>query len=169
MKKMIIALMAVLMTVGVASAQNYMVVDSEKVFKSIADYNNALAQIETLATEYQKVVDEKFKEVEQLYNTYMQQRASLSQSSQQQYEQLILQKEAEATEYQESLFGTDGTLMNKRLELIQPIQERVFNAIESFSKQYGYDLVIDISANPTILYYSSKVDFTDRIIEALKN
>lgn len=169
MKKMIIALMAVLMTVGVASAQNYMVVDSEKVFKSIADYNNALAQIEALATEYQKVVDEKFKEVEQLYNTYMQQRASLSQSSQQQYEQLILQKEAEATEYQESLFGTDGTLMNKRLELIQPIQERVFNAIESFSKQYGYDLVIDISANPTILYYSSKVDFTDRIIEALKN
>lgn len=169
MKKMIIALMAVLMTVGVASAQNYMVVDSEKVFKSIADYNNALAQIEALATEYQKAVDEKFKEVEQLYNTYMQQRASLSQSSQQQYEQLILQKEAEATEYQESLFGTDGTLMNKRLELIQPIQERVFNAIESFSKQYGYDLVIDISANPTILYYSSKVDFTDRIIEALKN
>ena len=169
MKKMIIALMAVFMTVGVASAQNYMVVDSEKVFKSIADYNNALAQIEALATEYQKAVDEKFKEVEQLYNTYMQQRASLSQSSQQQYEQLILQKEAEATEYQESLFGTDGTLMNKRLELIQPIQERVFNAIESFSKQYGYDLVIDISANPTILYYSSKVDFTDRIIEALKN
>ena len=169
MKKMIIALMAVLMTVGVASAQNYMVVDSEKVFKSIADYNNALAQIEALATEYQKAVDEKFKEVEQLYNTYMQQRASLSQSSQQQYEQLILQKEAEATEYQESLFGTDGTLMNKRIELIQPIQERVFNAIESFSKQYGYDLVIDISANPTILYYSSKVDFTDRIIEALKN
>ena len=169
MKKMIIALMAVFMTEGVASAQNYMGVDSEKVFKSIADYNNALAQIEALATEYQKVVDEKFKEVEQLYNTYMQQRASLSQSSQQQYEQLILQKEAEATEYQESLFGTDGTLMNKRLELIQPIQERVFNAIESFSKQYGYDLVIDISANPTILYYSSKVDFTDRIIEALKN
>lgn len=98
----------------------------------------------------------------------MQQRSSLSMSAQQQYEQLILQKEAEATEYQESLFGTDGTLMNKRLELIQPIQERVFNTIESFSKQYGYDLVIDISANPTILYYSTKVDFTDRIIEALK-
>ena len=157
------------MCMGVASAQNYMVVDSEKVFKSLDAYNSALEQIETLSAQYQQSVDARFKEVENMYNTYMQQRASLSQSSQQQYEQLILQKEAEATEYQESLFGTDGTLMNKRLELIQPIQERVFNAIESFSKQYGYDLVIDISANPTILYYSSKVDFTDRIIEALKN
>lgn len=168
MKKMIIALMAVVMSVGVASAQNYMVIDSEKVFKSIAAYNEALEDIEKLATQYQDAVDKKFAEVENLYNSYMQQRSSLSMSAQQQYEQLILQKEAEATEYQESLFGTDGTLMNKRLELIQPIQERVFNTIESFSKQYGYDLVIDISANPTILYYSTKVDFTDRIIEALK-
>lgn len=168
MKKMIIALIAVVMSVGVASAQNYMVIDSEKVFKSVAAYNEALEDIEKLATQYQDAVDKKFAEVENLYNSYMQQRSSLSMSAQQQYEQLILQKEAEATEYQESLFGTDGTLMNKRLELIQPIQERVFNTIESFSKQYGYDLVIDISANPTILYYSTKVDFTDRIIEALK-
>ena len=168
MKRLILALMAVVMTVGAASAQNYMVVNSEKVFKSISEYNKALEDIEALATEYQKAVDAKFAEVEKLYNSYMQQRASLSQSSQQQYEQLILQREAEATEYQESLFGTDGELMKRRLSAIEPIQKRVFSTIESFSKQYGYDLVIDISANPTILYYSTKVDFTERIIEALK-
>ena len=165
---MIIALLAVIMTAGIASAQNYMVVDSEKVFKSIESYNKALEDIEKLATEYQKAVDAKFAEVETLYNNYMQQRSSLSASTQQQYEQLILQREAEATEYQESLFGTEGELMKRRLELIQPIQKRVFSTIESFSKQYGYDLVIDIAANPTILYYSQKVDFTSRIIEALK-
>jgi outer membrane protein len=58
--------------------------------------------------------------------------------------------------------------MKKRMELIQPIQKRVFETLESFAKQYGYDLIIDIAANPTVLYYSTKVDFTDRIIEALK-
>lgn len=168
MKRVILALMAVMMTAGICSAQNYMVIDSEKVFKSISEYNNALESLETLAEDYQERVDAKFAEVENLYNSYMQRRASLSESARQQQEQLILQKEAEATEYQESLFGTDGELMQKRLELIQPIQQRVFSVIESFSKQYGYDLVIDISANPTILYYSTKVDFTDRIIEALK-
>lgn len=168
MRKIIIALMAVMMTSVIASAQNYMVVDSEKVFKSIAAYNDALEQIEKLATQYQKEVDAKFANVEKMYNSYMQQRASLSVSAQQQQEQLILQREAEATEYQESIFGTDGELMKKRINLIQPIQQRVFATIESFSKQYGYDLVIDISANPTVLYYSTKVDFTERIIEALK-
>ena len=168
MKKMILTLVLAVMTAGFASAQNYMVVDSEKVFKSIKAYTTALDDIETLAGQYQQQVDAKFQEVEQLYNNYMQQRASLSETYRQQYEQLILQKEAEATEYQESLFGTEGELMKKRMELIQPIQERVFNMIDRFAKQYGYDLVIDISANPTVLYYSSKIDYTESIISALK-
>lgn len=156
------------MTVGFASAQNYMVIDSEKVFKSLSTYTSALDSIDKLAEQYQQQVDKKFQQVEQLYNSYMQQRASLSEGARQQYEQMILQKESEATEYQESLFGTEGELMKRRMELIQPIQERVFGVIESFAKEYGYDMVIDISANPTILYYSTKVDFTESIIKALK-
>ena len=168
MRRVILALVAVLLTAGVASAQNYMVVDSEKVFKSIAEYNTALTQIENLSKSYQEAVDAKFQEVEQLYNRYMQQRASLSASARQQVEQQILDLEAAATAYQESLFGTDGELMKRRMELIQPIQSRVFTAIENISKQYGFDLVIDIAANPTVLYYSEKVNYTQRIIESLK-
>ena len=168
MKRVILVAIFALASIGFASAQKYCVIDSEKVFKSLSSYTSALDSIDQLAEQYQKKVDAKFQEVEQLYNTYIQQRASLSESYRQQYEQMILQKEAEATEYQESLFGTEGELMKRRMELIQPIQERVFGVIESFSKQYGYDLVIDISANPTILYYSSKIDFTDRVISALK-
>lgn len=168
MKRVIFAVVAMLLSMGVASAQNYMVVDSEKIFKSLAEYNSALEQIESLSKSYQSAVDAKFQEVENTYNNYMSRRASLSAASRQQIEQSILDMEAKATEYQESLFGTDGELMKKRMELIQPIQKRVFDAIEKFSMQYGYDLVIDIAANPTVLYYSDKVNFTQRIIDALK-
>lgn len=165
---MIVALVAMVLSVAAVSAQNYMVIDSEKVFKSLSSYNNALEQIDQLASEYQTKVDAKFQEVERLYNSYMQQRASLSETSRQQREQQILQLEQQATDYQESLFGTEGELMKRRMELIQPIQQKVFDTIESFATQYGYDLVIDISANPTVLYYSSKVDFTQKIINALR-
>ena len=96
MKRVIFAILAMVFTAGVASAQNYMVVDSEKVFKSIADYNNALEQIETLSADYQKKVDAKFSDVENLYNNYMQQRAALSEAQRQQREQQILDQEAEA-------------------------------------------------------------------------
>ena len=165
---MIVALVAIMLSAAAVSAQNYMVVDSEKIFKSLTSYTNALSQIERLSEEYQTKVDAKFQEVERAYNNYMLQRASLSESQRQQREQQILQLEQQATEYQESIFGTEGELMKRRMELIQPIQKKVFDTIERYSTQYGYDLVIDISANPTVLYYSSKVDFTQQIIKALR-
>lgn len=168
MKRLFAAICVLLLSVTVASAQNYMVIDSERVFKSIAEYNNALTQIENLSKQYQAKVDEKFREVETLYNSYIAARASLSDYSRQQREQQILQLEQEATEYQESIFGTDGELMKRRMELIQPIQQRVFETIERFAKAQGYDLVIDIAANPTVLYYSESVNYTDRIIEEMR-
>ena len=168
MRKCLFLMAIALLSATFVSAQNYMVVNSEKVFKSLTSYNNALETLDDLAESYQNTVDQKFAAVEQMYNSYMQQRASLSESYRQQREKAILDAEAEATEYQEEIFGTDGTLMQKRVELIQPIQDKVFKTIESYAKRYGYDLVIDSASNPTLLYNSEKVDFTDRIIEALR-
>ena len=168
MKRLIMTLALVLSISASALAQNYAVVNSEKVFKSVEKYNAAITQLDELAKQYQAQVDAKFEEVEKLYNAYMQRKASLSQASQQANEENIIKKEQEATEFQESIFGTEGELMKKRLELIQPIQAQVFAVIEAISQQNGFDLVIDIASNPTVLYYSSKVDYTEKVIEALK-
>jgi outer membrane protein len=92
----------------------------------------------------------------------------MSAASQAAAENQILAKEQEATKFQESIFGTDGTLMKKRIELIQPIQQRVFKAIEEYAKEKGYELVLDIAQNAEVLYYSPKADHTQAIIERVK-
>lgn len=167
MKRLI--LLAILLLSGSAiMAQNYIVVNSEKIFKSIAAYNQALTSLDELAKQYQSQVDNKFAAVEQLYNNYVAQKAMLSATARQSREEAILAKEKEAQQFQESLFGNEGTLMKKRLELIQPIQQRVFAAIEAYAKQIGADMVIDSSNNPTLLYNNSKVDKTQQVIETLK-
>lgn len=165
---MILMLALTLGLATMASAQNYAVVNSEKVFKSIEEYNAALKQLDTLAEQYQKQVDEKFEAVETLYNTYVERKASLSAASQKANEDNILKKEQEATEFQESLFGSEGQLMKKRMELIQPIQQRVFKAIEQYAQAKGYDMIIDIAQNATMLYYSPKADKTEDIILLVK-
>ena len=168
MRRFILTLTAIIGFAAAASAQNYAVVNSEKVFKSIEAYNDALKQLDTLAEQYQKQVDEKFEAVETLYNTYMERKSSLSAASQKANEDNILQKEQEATEFQESLFGSEGTLMKKRVELIQPIQQKVFKAIEQYAQAKGYDMIIDIAQNATMLYYSPKADKTEDIILLVK-
>ena len=120
------------------------------------------------AEDYQKQVYDKFAEIETLYNNYQQQKASLSATTRQVLEDTILSKEKDATALQESLFGKDGTLMKKRLELIQPIQKKVFDAINAYAQSHGYDLVLDSASNPTLLYNAPKLDQTEGVIKSLK-
>ena len=118
MKRLILIAVFVL-TTGTLAAQNYIIVNSEKVFKSIDAYNTALSTLDKLAEQYQDMVDAKFAEVETLYNNYMNQKASLTAATRQTRENDILAKEKAAQEYQETLFGNDGTLMKKRIEMIR--------------------------------------------------
>lgn len=168
MKRFICFLVMICAGAGMAAAQNYAVVDSEKIFKSLTAYNEAISQLDALATQEQKNVDAKFAQVETLYNNYMQVKNTLSASARQTQENLILTREKEAQEYQESVFGNEGSLMKKRLELIQPIQKQVFSAIEQYARENGIDLVLDSAANPTLLYNSAAADKTQAIIDALK-
>ncbi len=166
--KRLILIAAFVLTTGTLAAQNYIIVNSEKVFKSIDAYNTALSTLDKLAEQYQDMVDAKFAEVETLYNNYMNQKASLTAATRQARENDILAKEKAAQEYQETLFGNDGTLMKKRIEMIEPIQKQVFSAIEAYAKQVGADVVLDSANNPTLLYSNPSVDRTQQVIDVLK-
>ncbi len=167
MKRLILIAVFVL-TTGTLAAQNYIIVNSEKVFKSIDAYNTALSTLDKLAEQYQDMVDAKFAEVETLYNNSRNQNASLTAATRQTRENDILAKEKAAQEYQETLFGNDGTLMKKRIEMIEPIQKQVFSAIEAYAKQVGADVVLDSANNPTLLYSNPSVDRTQQVIDVLK-
>ena len=159
MKRILLLVLAFTAAIGSLSAQNYIVVNSEKVFKSIDEYNKALDTLDQLAKSYQQQVDLKFEEVEALYNNYKAQEMSLSASSRQARQNLILTREEEASKFQEEIFGQDGTLMKKRI---------VFDAIANYAAQNGYELVLDAASNPTLLYNSEKIDHTQALIEFMK-
>ena len=96
--KRLILIAAFILTAGTLAAQNYIIVNSEKVFKSIDAYNTAISDLDKLAKQYQDQVDAKFAEVEALYNNYVSQKTSLSAAARQTRENAILNKEKEAQE-----------------------------------------------------------------------
>lgn len=167
MRGFIIALVAMAYS-SFAMAQQIIVVDSEKIFKSIADYTTALERVDETSKSYQSEVDAKFKAVSDAFNEYAALKAGYSASQRQIAEAGILSMESEATKLQESYFAKDGAVMKLRLSLIAPIQERVFKAIEEYAASKGADIVVDRSSNPSILYAGDKADHTEAIIEVLK-
>ena len=168
MRRFIFALSAFILCAGVVSAQKYIVVDSEQIFRSIEAYNTALTTLDNLANQYQTKVDAAYAEVETMYNQYIAQKDSMTAAQRNAKEQEILAKERAAAEFQQSVFGNDGVMMKKRVELIQPVQNRVFSAIEKYAEQGGYDLVLDTASNASMLYHSKSVNHTQKIIELLK-
>ena len=168
MKRIIIALAAVIISIGAATAQKYIVVDSEKIFRSLSEYNGAMTTLDAMAKDYQTKIDTAYAKVESMYNTYVSQKQSMTEAARVAREQEILAEERKVAEYQQSVFGNEGLMMKKRIELIQPIQRRVFTAIENYAKSGGYEMVLDTASNASMLYHSDSVDHTNKIIELLK-
>lgn len=151
-----------------AHSQGHVFVDSEKVFKSIAAYNEAISTLEKMAEAAQKRIDETFQTIDQMYNAYQAQRAYLSESSRNAREEEIIRMEREINQFQENFFGQDGQFIRTRIGMIKPIQDRVFNVVSNYAQSNGYTMVVDIVNNQTLLYYSPALDKTEAIINLLK-
>ncbi len=168
MKRFIALVSAVVVGVTTLAAQNYMVVDSKKIFESYPAYTSAMEALNKEAQSYQAQVDARFKIVETEYNNYMKVRATMSAAQQKQREGVIQRLEDEATEYQESIFGEEGTLVQRQQNILEPIQKSVMSKIDSYAKSNGFDLVLDSATSPSILYRSEKVERTSEVIKLLK-
>ncbi|MBQ0080957.1 MAG: OmpH family outer membrane protein [Alistipes sp.] len=150
------------------SAQRTMVVNSEKIFNSLPEYTKGIAEIESASQTYRTKIEEMYKGVAQMHSLYQTTSSKMDESSRMEYEKQIQQKESLIQQYQESVFGKDGVIAVKRKELIEPIQKKVFSAISTLAKSQGYDIVLDCSSNPIVLYCKEECDKSDEIINILK-
>ena len=153
---------------GIRGRSSYVFVDSEAIFKSLDDYNAAIKQLDDLSAQYQKNIDEAYATLDQMYETYQSQKGYLSEINRNAREEEIIKREKDIKKYQQEVFGPEGDLIKKRLELIKPIQERVFAAINQYAETNQITMVIDRANNQTLLYYAPALDKTNAIITLLK-
>ncbi len=131
-------------------------------------YQKAQKQIDDLAAEWQKELDKKLGNIESKINDLRKNELLLPEDIKEEKELEITTLQNELRAYQSKKFGVGGDLFKRRKELIQPIQRKVFKAIESLAKDNNYSFVLDKSKNSNILYADPKYDKSDAIIRKLK-
>ncbi len=166
MKKIVFTLVAVLGMTFFVSAQRYAAVDTEYILQNIPEYETAQTQLNELTAEWQKEIEVKFREIDKMYKAYQAESVLLPDDIKVKRENEIINAEKEAKELQKKRFGSDGDLFKKRQELIKPIQDRIFNAIEKRAKD-KYAFVFDKSGSLTMLYVDPKYDMSDEILSDL--
>ena len=149
-------------------AQKFAFVDSEYILDQMESYQKAQKQIDDLAAEWQKELDKKVGNIESKLNDLRKNELLLPEDIKEEKELEITTLQDELRAYQSKKFGVGGDLFKRRKELIQPIQRKVFKAIESLAKDNNYSFVLDKSKNSNILYADPKYDKSDAIIRKLK-
>ena len=148
--------------------QKFAFVDSEYILDQMESYQKAQKQIDDLAAEWQKELDKKVVNIESKVNDLRKNELLLPEDIKEEKELEITTLQNELRAYQSKKFGVGGDLFKRRKELIQPIQRKVFKAIESLAKDNNYSFVLDKSKNSNILYADPKYDKSDAIIRKLK-
>ena len=164
MNKLILVIAASLLLSFTITAQKIAVVDINAVLTELPEYVEAQTKLDKIAAEWNQEIAAEYDKIKSLYNKYQAEQVLLSDEVKGQREKEITQKEAQVRELQKRKFGQEGELFLKRREIINPIQERVFGAIETFAVDRGYDIILDKSGGSAgVLFTGDDFDKTDLI------
>ena len=167
MKKIILLTLILIGSLGTTFAQRFAYVDSQYILENMPEYQEAQAELDEASKKWQQTIEAKYAEIDKLQKSYEAEKILLTKDMREKRELEITEKQKEAREYQRKKFGIKGDLFKMRQELISPLQDEIFKAIQDLAKERSYAVIFDKSANSNLLYSSPKYDKSDVILKKL--
>ena len=148
-------------------AQKFAYVDTDYILKNIPEYQTAQKQLDELSVKWQKQIEAKYAEIDRLYKAYQAEQILLNEDMKAKRENEIVRKEQEVKDFQKAKFGVEGVLFKKRQELVQPIQDQIYNAIKEIAEASSYSVILDRAGQSNILYANTRYDKSDDVLKKL--
>lgn len=167
MKKSLIIALSFMLFAFSLNAQKYAIIDTRYILDKMPEYAQAQKQLDNIAADWQKDIDTKQQALDKMYKDYDAEQIMLTEDLRKKRENQLFLKEKELRDLQKQRFGFEGDLFKKRQELIQPLQDKVYNAVQKLSTQRGYDFVLDKSEGITIIFADPKLDKSEDVIKEL--
>jgi outer membrane protein len=166
MKKIIV--LALCMGIGLFGfSQKYAIIDTRYILDKMPDYKEAQKQLDEVAAGWQKEIDGKQAELDNMYKSYEAEQVMLSDELRKKREDQLFNKEKDLRDLQRKRFGFEGDLFKKRNELVKPLQDKVYNAVQRMAVSRGYDIVLDKSEGITIIFADPKLDKSEDVLRDL--
>jgi outer membrane protein len=167
MKKLLFVL-AILITINTtAGAQRYAVVDTKYILDKMPDYKAAQKQLDQISAQWQKEIDDKQVILDKMYKDFEGEQVMLTDDLKKKREDELFNREKEVRDLQRKRFGFEGDLFKRRQELIKPVQDKVYNAIQKIAVNRMYDFILDKSEGITVIFADPKLDKSDDVLKEL--
>ncbi|MEQ8360986.1 MAG: OmpH family outer membrane protein [Cytophagales bacterium] len=149
------------------NAQRFGYVDANFILTQMPDYKKAEEEVNALSKAWQDEISKMKSEIQSMYDELKAEEVLLTKEMVDERKNKIKAKEEALKEYQQKTFGYDGLLFLKRQELIQPVQDKIYEAIEEISRQKKLHIMFDKSGDLVMLYTDPRYDYTDFVLEEL--
>ena len=167
MKKLILSVIATTVLVLSMYAQRYAIIDTKYILDKIPDYKEAQKKLDLSSEQWQKEIEAKQAALDAMYRNFEAEQVMLSESLRKKREDELFNKEKELRDLQKRRFGFEGDLFRRRQELIKPIQDKVYNAIQKLAVERQYDFILDKSEAITVIFADPKLDKSDDVLKVL--
>ena len=167
MKKLFFVLTCSLLIIFSANAQRYAVIDSKYILEKLTDYKDAQKKLDQFSEQWQQEIDQKQTMVDRMMKDYDAEKVMLSDELNKKREDELYNKEKELRDLQKKRFGFEGDLFKKRQELIKPIQDKVYNAVQKLAVDRQYDFILDKSEGITVIFADPKLDKSEDVLRNL--
>ena len=167
MKRILLIMAIAILGIAGAKAQKFALVDMDYILRNVPAYEMANEQLNQLSQRWQKEVEVKAKEAEDMYQSYLADKVFLTDDQVKKREEAITAKEKEATELRYKYFGPEGELYKKRQSLMKPIQEDVYNAVKKVSEERGDQMILDRASSSDIIFASPRIDVSNEVLSKL--
>jgi outer membrane protein len=167
MKKLLFLVVCSFVFASYSQAQRYAIIDTKYILDKLPEYRTAQKQLDDITATWQKEVDVMQQELDKMYKDFDADQVMLTPDLRKKREDQILTKEKAVRNTQRQRFGFEGDLFKKRQDLIKPIQDRVYNAVQKLAVQRGYDFILDKSEGITVIFADPKLEKSDDILREL--
>ena len=158
---------AIILMASLSFGQRFAYIDSDYIMDNIPEYKAAEQELERISVEWQREIEQQFSDIDRLYREYQAEAPLLPEEMRRQREESIIQREKQAKELQMKRFGREGDLFKKRQELIKPIQDKVYEAIEEIATRGNYAVIFDKSGGLTMIFTDVRYDLSDEVLQRL--
>jgi outer membrane protein len=167
MRVYLITIFFLIFGLNFGSAQRFGYIDTDFVLNKMPEYKKAQDEIELLSAAWEKEVQDMAKKIEAMYSSYQAEQVLLTEEMKTERTTAIQKKEAELKEYQKKVFGFGGLFFLKKQELIKPIQDKVWDAVDKVAKQNNLAIVFDKAGELVMIYTDPRFDYTDFVLDEL--
>ena len=142
-------------------------IDMEYILENVPEYQEAKNQLASKVQKWKRDMDKMLQEIEQLKLNLSNERILLTKELIEEQEEEIKLIEDELLEYQQNRFGPNGDLDIQRRQLVQPIQDQVFNLVQELAEAKKYDFIFDKSADVVMLFAAKRNDMSDQVLRSI--